>query len=152
MDEFFHYWFKGLEKGIEELSEPAKTSLFEQCGIACSDSYTRSLYGEVWDSTKDISSFFQQLNNEIQQIGVREISKEREYEITYNACLCDLYTKGYMTKGCLCECSRQSLLYNLTSLWPDKLIDVQLIDSILRGGNQCILYIHITEYPIHRNK
>ncbi len=143
MGDFLEYWFKGLEKGIEGLPESERVSLFTQCGKACSDSYTKAIYQEIWKRTKDIPKFFQQLNYEIEAIDVNEIMKEKDYEITYHACLCDLYKNGYITSGYLCECSRQSLLYNLSILWPDRELKVDLLDSILRGGNKCVLRVFL---------
>ena len=143
MGDFLEYWFKGFEKGIDELSELEKSKVYAQCGKACSDSYSREIYTGVWNKTKTISTFFHQLSSEIQEISVKEITREREYEVIYHKCLCDLYTKGYMSNGSLCECSRQSLLYNLNSLWIDKDVKVELLDSILRGGSECMLRITI---------
>ena len=65
------------------------------------------------------------------------------YEICYRKCLCDLYTKGLLKNGVLCECSRRSLLYNLESVFPEKKIEVLLLESILRGADECILRISI---------
>ncbi len=145
MDQFLKYWFGGLEKGIDHLSEAERVTLFEQCGKACSDSYTKALYQEIWEETRNYTDFFHRLGGRVEEIDIKEVEKDRQYTITYHKCLCDLYTRGYMSTGCLCECSRQSLLYNLTTICPDKTVEVQLIDSILRGGKQCILQVSLAE-------
>ena len=77
---------------------------------------------------------YKALYNRTKQLG-------KAYEIRYKECLCDLYTRGYMSNGLLCECSRRSLLYNLESVFPEKEFEVSLKESILRGGRECILHI-----------
>lgn len=145
MNEFLGYWFKGFEKGLEEMSQEEQGKLLAQCGKACSESYTKRLYQNIWDKTRNCSDFFQALNQEIEAIKVYEVVKDKEYEIHYLQCLCDLYREGYVKTGCLCECSRQSLTYNLTSIWLDNRIDVQLVSSILQGDKECILKVIIAE-------
>ncbi len=145
MDEFLKYWFGGLEKAIENMAESERVSLFFQCGKACSESYTKALYYDIWKKARDCSEFFVLLSDRVKEIEIKELEKNKSYEVIYHQCLCDLYTKGYMTTGCLCECSRQSLLYNLRSIWPDKVVEVELIESILGGGRQCMLKVYLTE-------
>ena len=113
------------------------------CGKACSDSYSKERYEKAWNATKDIHLFFEELKKYFGELGFTEIVRGKEYEIRYSDCYCDLYRKGYVKTGCLCECSRQSMLYNLSSLWPEKKVKVELLDSVIRGGKQCILHISI---------
>lgn len=63
----------------------------------------------------------------------------RVYEIRYRECLCDLYRDGLMRSPALCECSRQSLLYNLSQVFPEKRVAVSLRGSILAGDDKCVL-------------
>ena len=145
MDEFLKYWFGGLQKAIENMPETERVSLFCKCGKACSESYTKALYHDIWKEARSCYEFFELLSSRVKEIEIKEIEKNKSYEIMYHKCLCDLYTKGYMTTGCLCECSKQSLLYNLKSIWSDKVIEVELVESILRGGRQCMLRVYLME-------
>ena len=43
----------------------------------------------------------------------------------------------------LCECSRQSVIYSLHSLWKDKTFTVTLCHSILGGATDCEMRIEI---------
>lgn len=141
MNTFFNHWFKGFEKGLEKMAEEEQVKLLTQCGQACSESYTKKVYQDIWNKTKNISELFKAIDKKIEAIKIVEVIKDKEYEIHYLQCLCDLYQEGYVKTGCLCECSRQSLTYNLTSIWPDKELEVQLVKSILRGNEECVLKV-----------
>ena len=56
---------------------------------------------------------------------------------------CELCKKGYVTTPLLCECSRQSVIYSLHSLWKDKNFTVTLCHSILGGGTDCEMRIEV---------
>ena len=73
----------------------------------------RSPLESIRESATDIADFFGKLKDSIPEIKVFEVVEGKVYEICYRKCLCDLYTKGLLKNGVLCECSRRSLLYNL---------------------------------------
>lgn len=143
MNDFFYHWFSGFEKGLENLPEQEKSKILCQCGKACSESYSLNVYKNVWARTDNCSDFFGILNDEFKEIEVYEIKKNEEYLICYNECLCDLHTNGYINSGKLCECSRQSLLFNLKSIFANKDIQVELNNSILCGGEKCVFRVKI---------
>lgn len=143
MSDFLKYWFIGFEKGLENLNEREQSKLLSECGRACSESYSKKIYLDIWQKTQNYSEFFKMLNDEIPAIATFEIEQNKIYEIRYNKCLCDLHTRGYVNAGSLCECSKESLLYNLNSILPNNRIQVTLIDSILKGGKECVLRIYI---------
>ena len=143
MTEFMNHWFRGFEKGLSGLSEQERNCLLGECGKACSESYSLSIYKSIRESATDIADFFGKLKDSIPEIKVFEVVEGKVYEICYRKCLCDLYTKGFLKNGVLCECSRRSLLYNLENVFPEKKIEVLLLESILRGGDECILRISI---------
>ncbi|AGF56137.1 hypothetical protein B0P06_005603 [Clostridium saccharoperbutylacetonicum] len=143
MSDFLKYWFIGFEKGLENLNEDEQCKLLSECGRACSESYSKKIYQEIWKKTKNYSEFFKILNDKILAVAAFEIEENKVYELKYNRCLCDLHTKGYVNTGSLCECSKQSLLYNLNSIFPNNRIQVILVDSILKGGKECVLRIYM---------
>ncbi|WP_459481639.1 hypothetical protein [Clostridium saccharoperbutylacetonicum] len=143
MSVFFKCWFIGFEKGLENLNEEEQCKLLSECGRACSESYSKKIYQEIWKKTNNYSEFFKILNDKIPAVATFEIEENKVYELRYNRCLCDLHTKGYINTGSLCECSKQSLLYNLNSIFPNNRIQVILVDSILKGGKECVLRIYI---------
>ena len=50
---------------------------------------------------------------------------------------------AYVTTPLLCECSRQSVIYSLHSLWKDKRFTVTLCHSILGGWTDCEMRIEV---------
>ena len=59
------------------------------------------------------------------------------YELSYLECSCPKVNCGLRSCPEQCECSRQSILYILSQLEPDSIFDVQIVNTILRGGDRC---------------
>lgn len=143
MSDFYENWFKGWEEALDSMPKAEQSKMLGACGKACSDSYSKERFEKAWNSTKVIHLFFEELKQYFDEFNYVEIERDKKYEIRYSDCYCDLYRNGYVKTGNLCECSRQSMLYNLSSLWPEKEVKVELLDSIIRGGKQCILHVTI---------
>jgi len=139
--EFLNEWFQGLEKGLAGLNVQEQGSVLEECGKACSKSFSLGIYKMVREQSTDTADFFERLKGSIPEIDVFEVEKGKVYEIHYTKCLCDLYVEGLITNGFLCECSRRSLLYNLKCVFPEKMWKVLLLESILRGKDRCVLRV-----------
>ena len=69
------------------------------------------------------------------------IEPERVYELSYLECTCPKVKCGLRSKCEQCECSRQSILYVLSQLEPESKFDVQIVNTILRGGDRCTFRI-----------
>jgi predicted ArsR family transcriptional regulator len=63
------------------------------------------------------------------------------YELSYLECSCPKVNCGLRSCPEQCECSRQSILYILSQLEPDSKFDVQIVNTILRGGDRCTFRI-----------
>jgi hypothetical protein len=59
------------------------------------------------------------------------------YEMGYPRCLCPDVESGQTKDPALCECSRQSILYVLGNLVPDKDIQVEIRETVLGGAEKC---------------
>lgn len=59
------------------------------------------------------------------------------YEVGYPSCVCPRLQYGETHAPEHCECSRQSILYILESLLPDKRITVETQETVLSGGDRC---------------
>ncbi len=125
------------------LSGQGKEDVLSECGKACSESYTLELYRRIRKESADVEDFFKRLKSELPEIKVVEAVRGQLYEIRYTECMCDLHKKGFVNCGAFCECSRQSLLYNLTQIFPDKSVRVELTDSILNGAPECVLRVSL---------
>ena len=134
-------WFKGFEKGIARLSPEQRSAFFSECGKNCVDGGTLSIYRKLYeDAGGDMDVFFQ-LANGLPGVKGEVVEKGKVYYLTFLECTCHLCKKGYVTTPMLCECSRQSVLYSLQSLWKGRDFQVKLCHSILQGGKDCKMRI-----------
>ena len=109
-------WFKGFEKGIARLSPEQRSAFFSECGKNCVDGGTLSIYRKLYE----------------------DAGGDMDVE-----CTCHLCKKGYVTTPMLCECSRQSVLYSLQSLWKGRDFQVKLYYSILQDEPDCKMRIEV---------
>ena len=134
-------WFKGFDKGIAHLSPELRSAFFSECGKNCVDGGTLSIYRKLYeDAGGDMDVFFQ-LANGLPGVKGEVVEKGRIYYLTFLECTCHLCKKGYITTPMLCECSRQSVIYSLRSLWKGRDFQVELCHSILQGGKDCKMRI-----------
>ena len=134
-------WFSGFTEGLREIPEDARNGLMRCCARRCADSGAKDMYlRRFHEAGDDLDAFFDGLLVEGCVRG-RVVRSGREYEIVFPQCLCDLYTQGYTKDGCICECSRQSLLYVMQSLAPKRRCDVVKLAAILCGDEQCLFRI-----------
>ena len=71
----------------------------------------------------------------------RVIEPGKVYELSYLECSCPKVKCGLRSHPEQCECSRQSILFILSQLEPDSRFDVQIENTILRGGERCTFRI-----------
>lgn len=143
MSDFLMDWFRGFEKGINDLSQEEKEKLFYKCGRNCADTGIINVYKKLFvDSGKELDTFFSRLN-EIECVDGNVVTQGKVYEIIFPCCLCDLHRHGYIYSDCICECSRQSIIYVMNSLEPDTKIQVDKLTTVLSGDNECRFRITI---------
>ncbi|WP_303012161.1 hypothetical protein [uncultured Bacteroides sp.] len=136
-------WFKGFEKGIAQLSPEQREVFFGECGKNCVKYGTLQICKELYESTQgDLDNFFLK-TNELPGVRCEIVKKGFTYHLYFMECTCELCRKGYVFTPLLCECSRQSILYVLQSLWKDRVFCVTLCNSILQGNQDCKMKIEI---------
>ena len=136
-------WFKGFEKGIARLSPEQRSAFFSECGKNCVDGGTLSIYRKLYEDAEGDMDVFFQLANGLPGVKGEVVEKGRIYYLTFLECTCHLCKKGYVTTPMLCECSRQSVLYSLQSLWKGRDFQVKLCHSILQGKPNCKMRIEV---------
>lgn len=139
-------WFKGFEDGIAKLSEEQRETFFRECGRNCVQCGTLQVYKDLYEQAAgDLDRFFAIAD---EQPGVRceTVEKDAVYNLYFLECTCELHKRGYVSTPLLCECSRQSILYVLHSLWKDKAFRVTICESILRGNQHCKIQIETIDY------
>lgn len=138
-------WFKGFEKGLARLSQEQRATFFSECGKNCVKSGVLPVYKALYESAGgNLDRFFSEAN-ELPGVKCEVIEKGSVYHLYFMECTCELYRKGYVQTPLLCECSRQSILYVLHSLWKDKTFRVALCNSILQGDKICKMRIVVKE-------
>ena len=142
-DKFLDYWFDGFNKSIELLDDEARENIFRECGKACSDSYTKQIYIDEYSSSDTLNDFLERLKIRFPEVSFKVVKDDEIIELTYNFCACDLVKDGYITSSLMCDCSRQSLLYNWGTVFGEGNIKVELQQSILEGNPNCKFLIYI---------
>ena len=136
-------WFKGFEDGIAKLSEEQRETFFRECGRNCVQCGTLQVYKDLYEQAAgDLDRFFAIAD---EQPGVRceTVEKDAVYNLYFLECTCELHKRGYVSTPLLCECSRQSIIYVLQSLWKDRTFQVTICESILRGSQHCKMRISV---------
>ncbi len=136
-------WFKGLEKGIACLSPEQRAIFFSECGKNCVKCGTLQIYEDLYEKADgDLDMFFLKAD-ELPGVRSEIVKKGSTYHLYFMECSCMLYKRGYVSTPLLCECSKQSILYVLHTLWKDKTFQIKICESILRGGQYCKMCIEL---------
>lgn len=134
-------WFKGFEDGIAKLSEEQRETFFRECGRNCVQCGTLQVYKDLYEQAAgDLDRFFA-ITDEQPGVRCETVEKDAVYNLYFLECTCELHKRGYVSTPLLCECSRQSIIYVLQSLWKDRTFQVTICESILRGSQHCKMRI-----------
>lgn len=104
---------------------------------------TLSVYRKLYEDAKGDLDVFFQMANDLPGVKGEGVEKGRIYHLIFLACTCDLCKKGYITTPLLCECSRQSVIYSMQSLWEELKFNITLCHSILQGKRECKIRIEV---------
>ena len=139
MVDFYKEWYTGFEEGLKKMESKSRTILLTECGHACSESYTKQEYIDAYSNSLNITQFFENLRRKFPELIVEPIEDGKTYDFVYSFCACDLVKKRYIKSPLMCECSKQSLLYNLETVFGKGKVNITLLQSILGGSNSCRL-------------
>ena len=134
-------WFKGFEKGISCLPPEQRASFFSECGKNCVKCGTLQVYRELYAKAKSNLDIFFSEASKLPGVKSETIKEGTAYYLYFMECTCMLYRQDYVSTPLLCECSKQSILHVLHSLWKDKTFQVTICESILRGSQHCKMRI-----------
>ena len=137
MDNNLKFWFDGFASGIDSLKQDDREKMFCECGKNCAKRWILNLYKDIFNKVNgDMDKFFEALNN---MDGVRTeiLESNKQYDLIFEQCVCSMHNEGYINSPHLCECSRQSVIFIMNSLVPDKEVDVEIKSTVLRGAEEC---------------
>ena len=102
---------------VKDTVLPIHRAQFEECGYDLDEQYKK--YGNT-------ETFFAKI-----------VEPGHIYEVGYPKCVCPDVLSGKETSASHCECSRNSVLYILQSLLPEKDIQIEIIHTVLGGADNC---------------
>jgi len=114
---------------------------FRDEAIACVQDSVLPMHKQIYDKYKgDFDRIYAEAYNNKSYTG-KVIVPGKVYELSYLECSCPKVKCGMRSCPEQCECSRQSILYILSQLEPNSKFDVQIVNTILRGGDRCTFRI-----------
>ena len=101
---------------VKDTALPVQMQWFQECG-------------------RDLSVYCRRYG-ETEYFFAKEIEAGHVYEMGYPKCVCPEALDGGK-EASFCECSRQSMIYVLENMMPEKRIQVELIEAVLSGAERC---------------
>lgn len=145
MFDFMKIYFKVMEENIGKLPEGEIGAVYAGCGQNCAKYGVLNEYKKLYEKCSgNMDSMFSSMH-ELGDVSGRVISSDSEYEMEFPRCLCQLYQEGYLSMPSHCECSKQSILYVLNNLFPEKKVEVKIIGTVLSGNDKCVFRIKVLE-------
>lgn len=134
---FFSQWFRGFEKGLEELDSDSLSLLLKHCAKCCADTGVLQSHLKLYQAVNGERDAFYSRLSEIGNVRGEIVVPNKEYFICFPECACDIHTAFGVNSNNLCECSRQSIIYVGKRVWNDIEIKVEQVQSILSGDAEC---------------
>lgn len=137
--EFTQRWVVNLMAGIDaHLDDETKLRLMESCGRACARG---GVAAEAEACRGDLGKLLAKLKR---WIGKENVRWEGDLvHLTYAKCFCHLVADGPATlPATYCLCSR-GWVKEIFETVLEKPVDVELLDSIKRGGESCRFVVHL---------
>lgn len=140
-----HYavWIEDLLGEIKKNPTEENIKLIEACGKACAYHKDRvklmeKLHKETTNckTTSDYANFLK----ERLMLNVKEADDGIELHLGNKECPCELSSEIKNNSDALCYCTigQNKLLWSTLFGKP---VDIEIVESILRGGNDCVLKI-----------
>ena len=105
--------------------------------VDCAKAYVLPAQRELYEiAGKDFDVIYGSMMNNDMYFG-SIIEPGHVYELGYHRCSCPKVLDGTCTSPEHCECTRQSILFIFNELAPDRKCEVEILSTILRGGDKC---------------
>lgn len=139
MNEFICMCMKNIIDGIGELPKDDQEKAFKKCARSCASSGILEEYRKLYEKAgKDPDKYFNSIDFDGCARGSVRVPG-KVYELMFPKCLCDLHTEGAVQNGCLCECSKQSVIFVLETIAPEYDWTVTIEETVIRGGDACVI-------------
>ena len=134
---FFCKWLKGFASGLDEMDAESRSRLLRHCAKQCAGTGVLQAQLRLRDAVGGNRDAFYRRLRETGNVRGEIVASGREYLIRFPDCACDLHTAGGVDTPCLCECSRQSILYVAETVWTGCRIQVESEGTVLSGAPEC---------------
>jgi len=136
-------YFQEMERQMTLLPKDQQGLVFRKCAIDCVTNYVLPILKKRQEKCgKDLDLFFSE--NENSEYSFQTvIEKGHIYEMGYPRCLCFMHDMGFAKSKIHCECSRQSILFVMHELFPEKDVSVEMVDTVLGGSDKCTFRIMV---------
>ena len=108
----------------------ARSCLLRQCARKCADTGVLQAYKELHKAVQGDRNAFYTKMGELGGVRGEVIVPDREYNVYFPKCSCDLHTAGGVNTPKLCECSRQSVIYVGENIWKGEPFRVEQVDFV----------------------
>lgn len=119
--------------------------IYYSCGQNCAKYGVLKAYQELYEKCSGNMDEMYLHMYELGDVEGKIIKSNSEYEITFPKCLCPLYQEGYLNTPSHCECSRNSILYVMNTLFPHKNVEVKMVGTVLGGYKNCKFKVHVLD-------
>lgn len=137
-------FYRLLEKGIANLSSEEREKLYRPCAINCVRKYVLKEMQRQFDECDGNLDLQYTKYGRSEYLFADIIESGHVYEIGFPRCFCPMVEQGFVKSAVHCECSRQSILFVLHTLMPEKDIFVTKIHTVLEEANECRFRVVIT--------
>ncbi|SRR5574344_1654019 len=136
-------YFNNMEQQIAMLPEDQQGVIFKRCAVNCVTNGVLPFLKIRYEKCNgDLDLFFSE-QEKSEYSFQRVIEKGRVYEMGYPRCLCYMHDMGFAKLKTHCECSRQSILFVMHKLFPEKDFAVETINTVLGGADKCTFRVMV---------
>lgn len=139
---FLAGWIKTLLESMDKhLDEETKKKIFDETGSYCAQQHITEVLLDIKKYTKNFDEFLEKVNEQLKGTSWIKVNDETLI-VTYSKCYCPMIELGMYRTPVQCNCSVGWLKKNLEAIL-EKTVEVELVQSVLRRGNQCEFKIKI---------
>lgn len=144
MDVFYPGFMAGLMRGLNQLPADESSAVLAECGKACATPAILPAFRVLLEKADNTDDFFASIAGVFEGSKVIIVTPDKAYDFCYPSCLCPLHEECGINDARLCECSRQSLLFLMRELFPQRTPQVELMETVLKGDPQCRLRVRLS--------
>ena len=133
---FLAGWIKTLLESMDKhLDDDTKKKILNETGSYCAQQHITEILLDMHKQSKDFDDFLAKVNKQLKGTSWTKVN-DSTLIVTYSKCYCPMIELGMYRTPIQCNCSIGWLKKNLEAVLG-KTVEVELVQSVLRNGNQC---------------